>query len=228
MTGGSVAAAARRAAPPPRPCAPPAGQGRAAAAVRARHPASFPDTRADELRVGRAGTGPCGQQRRRRGRSAARGSTRPAACPAASPPRSGRDHDAPPASYWWPRARQVVALHRGSRAYLVAMALGAAYQLVGARSIGSRRNRRPGLPRLSARSGGADAEQRRCAAGGRLAGGRAWPPRTVAAGSDGYRLIGATHADLAGGVAGVLIYAQTAEVDAPGHAVRASGLRCVR
>ena len=31
---------------------------------------------------------------------------------------------------------------------------------------------------------------------------------------EGYRLIAATHADLAGGVAGVLIYAQTAEVDA--------------
>ena len=78
---------------------------------------------------------------------------------------------------------------------------------------GSRRNRRPGLPRLSARSAAPmlSSDDAQVADWLAVELGRPVPLPPV---PDGYRLIGATHADLAGGVAGVLIYAQTAEVDA--------------
>ena len=106
---------------------------------------------------------------------------------------------------------------------LVAMALGAAYQLVrgeiGPEAGGTAAQaylayrRDQAAPMLSSD----DAQQVADWLAVEL--GRPVPVPPV---PDGYRLIGATHADLAGGVAGVLIYAQTADADAaPGHAVRA-------
>ena len=98
---------------------------------------------------------------------------------------------------------------------LVAMALGAAYQLVRG-EIGSEAGGTAAQAYLAYRRDQAapmlssdDAQQVADWLAVEL--GRPVPLPPV---PDGYRLIGATHADLAGGVAGVLIYAQTADVDA--------------
>ena len=124
-------------------------------------------------------------------------------CPAASPPRSGRDHGAPPASYGRHAPASRGTASRLAGVLLVAMALGAAYQLVRG-EIGSEPaekaaqaylayRRDPAAPMLSSD----DAQQ--VADWLEVELGRPVPLPPV---PDGYRLIGATHADLAGGVAG--------------------------